>query len=336
MMRRLIVFILVFIFTLKVYATETVSNSLFTIILPDCAKGLYETDIDRYKISVFDKESIKAGFDGFAFGIKAYKNPSDHAVLPGSRKLGELRDKWGRLYDIVLKQPTDVQFDYTKGPKAPKNYEILYDIGDNVEIKGVKGSAYYKGQGMKGKDLYKDILKKHIKAIDEKWDSKRLEKENMSYMYNIMDKDKIGYAYYDTNADGIDELLIGEIARGEWKGVIYDIYTMVDRQPMHVVSGGTRNRYYVCNDVFLCNEYSSGALESGLDVYILVENSIELFPQVSFKYDGYEDKNSPWFISYSSDKKWQKVSEKVFKERKSTFEKYKRFNYTPLSRFIYR
>lgn len=111
---------------------------------------------------------------------------------------------------------------------------------------------------------------------------------------------------------------------------------MVDRQPMHVVSGGTRNRYYVCNDVFLCNEYSSGALESGLDVYILVENSIELFPQVSFKYDGYEDKNSPWFISYSSDKKWQKVSEKVFKERKSTFEKYKRFNYTPLSRFIYR
>ena len=135
------------------------------------------------------------------------------------------------------------------------------------------------------------------------------------------------------NGDGIDDLFIGEIAQGCWKGVIYDIYTMVNRKPVHVISGGTRNRYYVCNDVFLCNEYSSGAAESGWDVYILVENSTELFPQVSFKYDGYEDKNNPWFISYSNDKKWQKVSEKLFKERKATFDKYKRFNYTPLSSF---
>ena len=144
---------------------------------------------------------------------------------------------------------------------------------------------------------------------------------------------KIGYTYYDVNDDGIEELLIGEIAQGDWKGVIYDIYTMVNRKPVHVVSGGTRNRYYVCNDVFLCNEYSSGALESGWDVYILVENSTELFPQVSFKYDGYEDKNNPWFISYSTEKKWEKVPEKLFKERKSTFEKYKRFDYSPLSYF---
>ena len=51
-------------------------------------------------------------------GIKAYKNPADHAMLPGGRKIGELVSKklFGEsvLYDIVLKYPTDVQYDYTK------------------------------------------------------------------------------------------------------------------------------------------------------------------------------------------------------------------------------
>ena len=174
---------------------------------------------------------------------------------------------------------------------------------------------------MKGKDLYKDILEKHLTAIIEKWDSNKLEKENMSYMYNITPKDKIGYAYYDINADGIDELVIGEITEGNWKGVIYDIYTMVDRKPQHVISGGSRNRYYVCDNSFVCREYSSGALESGVDVYNLVENSTELFPQVSFKYDEYENPKNPYFISYSDDK-WENYPKKEFDERKKVFLKY--------------
>ena len=153
----------------------------------------------------------------------------------------------------------------------------------------------------------------------------------MSYMYNLTDK--IGYIYYDINVDGIDELLIGEIADGDWKGVIYDIYTMVDRKPQHVISGGSRNRYYVCDNSFICNEYSSGANESGVRVFNLVENSTELFPQVSFKYDGYTNKNKPWFLSYGSnveEDRWENVDEKTFKERKSVFEKYERFDFIPL------
>ena len=40
-------------------------------------------------------------------------------------------------------------------------------MGENANINGIKGSVYYKNQGMKGKDLYNDILKIHIKAIKE-------------------------------------------------------------------------------------------------------------------------------------------------------------------------
>ena len=308
----------------------TVKNKLFSITLPEELKNLYEIQKEKDKISIYHKDSKYAGFGGFAFGIKAYKNPSAHAVLPGSIKLGELTDKKDNLYDIVLKHPTDVQYDYTKSQKAPDSFKLLYDLGDKVNIKGVNGSTYFKNQGMRGKDLYNDILEKHKTALIEKWDSNKLEKENMSYMYNILPQDKIGYAYYDINADGIDELVIGEIAQGNWKGVIYDIYTMVDRKPRHVISGGQRDRYYVCDNSFVCREYSSGALESGVDIYNLVENSVELFPQISFKYDGYENSKNPYFISYS-DKKWENYPKYEYEERKKVFEKYERFDFIPLN-----
>lgn len=314
-----------------------IKNQLFSIELPEDFKGVYLVKKKKDKIEIFHKESKKEGFGGFAFGIKAYKNPADHAVLPGSKKIGELNDKKGNLYDIVLKHPTDVQYNYTKSSEPPISFKNLYNYGEIVNITGVNGGRYYKNQGMKGEDLYKEILQKHITAITEKWDSQKLEQENMSYMYNVLAKtnkhplDKIGYTYYDVNADGIEELLIGEIADGQWKGVIYDIYTMVNRKPVHVVSGGTRNRYYICDYTFVCNEYSSGALESGMRIYHLVENSNELFPQVSFKYDGYTNPKKPWFISYSNEK-WENVSEEFYNERKEIFDKYERFDFIPLSK----
>lgn len=327
--------------TSDISKSKTVKNRLFSITLPNELNGTYKTEIKKDKICIYHTNSKKAGFGGFAFGIKAYKNPSDHAVLPGSRKIGELKDKKGNLYDMVLKHPTDVQYDYTKSSEAPEDFKKLYDYGDNADIKGINGSMYFKNQGMKGEDLYKAVLQKHIKAVKEKWDSAKLEKENMSYMYNVIIStnkkplDKIGYAYYDLNADGIDELLIGEIADGSWKGVVYDIYTMVNREPKHVTSGGARNRYYVCDDTFICNEYSSGAMENGIRVYILVENSTELFGQVSFKYDGYTNPKKPYFLSYGNEvdeDKWENVSKETFDERKKVFDRYERFDFIPLSK----
>ncbi len=339
-MKKFFILLIICLLSLKVCASESIDtqnntvikNKLFYITIPKNLKKSYEVKKEKDKISIYHKDSKNAGFGGFAFGIKAYKNPSDHANLPGGRKIGELTDKNGDLYDIVLKYPTDVQYDYTKGTNPPDSFKQLYDLGEIVNIKGINGSIYYKNQGMKGQDLYKNILKKHITAINEKWDSTKLEKENMSYMYNIIkEKENIGYTYYDANADGIEELLIGEIAQGNWKGVIYDIYTMVDRKPKHVISGGSRNRYYVCDDSFICNEYSSGALESGVSVYNLVENSTELFPQVYFKYDEYQNSKKPYFISYS-DEKWENVTEEEFDERKKVFEQYERFDFIPLNK----
>ena len=348
-MKKLIIFCLFLslIIQVKAFACDNssddtiIKSKLFALTVPSKLKGTYVVKREKNKISFFHKDSQIAGFGGFAFGIKAYENPADHAVLPGSRKLGELTDRKWTLYDIVLKHPTDVQYDYTKSPEAPDEFKILYNLGENVNICGIHGATYHKAQGTKGEDLYKGILRKHIRAINEKWDSEKLEKENMSYMYNVLAQsnnknllEKIGYAYYDTNADGIDELVIGEIAEGNLKGIIYDMYTMVDRKPKHVVSGWSRNRYYVCDGSFICNEYSSGALESGVRVYALVENSTELYPQVSFKYDGYTNPKNPWFLSYGNEAendKWENVTESKYNERMEVFTDYQRFDFIPLS-----
>ena len=89
---------------------------------------------------------------------------------------------------------------------------------------------------------------------------------------------------------------------------------------------------YLYGDWYYFN--SSGAMESGVRVYILVENSTELFPQVSFKYDGYTNKKNPWFLSYSSEvneDKWENVSKETYNERKKVFDKYERFDFIPLN-----
>lgn len=318
-----------------------VSNGLFSFVLPRKLKKAFVVKKRNNGIFIYDKKSKKEGFGGFAFGVQAFKSPSDYAMMPGGTKVGELVNKKGNLYDIVLSHPTDVQYNYVDGES--KTYSVLYEWGDTPEkdIRGKRGYTYMHRQGTDGSKMYQKVLKKHITAIKEKWDSTKLEKENMSYMYNVIaasDRDPmevIGYTYYDVNADGIEELIIGEIAEGEWQGIIYDLYTMVNRKPQHVLSGGERNRYFVTDDEFICNEYSSGAKESGWLIYVLVENSTELFPQVGFKYDGYKDEKNPWFITYNIDKdEWESVSEETFNERKEVFDRYERFNFKPLSSLI--
>ena len=328
------------VFRLKKHETINISNSFFSFYVPEKLTGLYEVKKTKFGIYMYDKPSKKAGFGGFAFGIQLFEKPSDHAMMPGSKKVGEFEDKKGVIYDVVLHHPTDVQYDYVNQKSA--SYDVLYDYADVVvkNIKPKNNCKYYYQRGAKGKGLYNNILEKHLTAIKEKWDSIRLEKEDMSYMYNVIAlsgksaAEKIGYTYFDINGDGIEELLIGEIADGDWKGIVYDLYTMVNRKPVHVISGGSRDRYYVCDGYFICNEYSGGAYESGMLVYILTENSTELFPQVGFKYDGYTNKENPWFISYDfANDKWQEVDEDFYNQRKSTFDKYERFDYIPLGNY---
>ncbi len=314
---------------------ETFSTKLFSLTLPKDVEGLYTVDVNDHSIMIYEtKASKEGGWGGFAYGFTAEEKPSDYAGSPGTCKLGEITTADGKIYDMVYVSPTDVQSDPEK--EEYKDYVAVANTLETSEasLTGIEGAKYVAGAGTKGEDLYTDILEKYYTAITEKWDPEKLEAENMSYMYaSIPDAlDNTGYFFYDVNCDGVEDLFIGENGEEAFQGVVYDIYTMVDRVPAHVISGGSRDRYYISNELFICNEASGGAAETDWIVYILTENTTKLFSQLAFKYDENTNKKQPWFRTYDYESgEWENITEEEFNDSKETFCDYKKIEYTPFS-----
>lgn len=319
---------------------QEADNEIFDISLPEELDGTYVIESRKNGYYVYDKEAKESGFGGFAFSVFAYEQPSEYAG-GSDMKVGEIKKDDKTLYDIVIGYPSDVQYDYTKyEEEMPESYAKLYN-GKEDFVKTLKSSEgdFEWGAGCKGEDMYSEIIEKHINAIEEEWDSNKLESEEMSPEYNALKVatggdalNSVGYAFYDVNDDGIDELLVGEIAEGDLKGTVYDIYTMVDRVPAHVLSGSARDRYYALGHDLILNEYSSGADDSGWQSYYIEPNTVNLMPQLGIKMDGYENKDKPWFVNFADPEEWENIDEKDFDEYMSRFE-YERLDFTPLSEY---
>lgn len=316
----------------NVITDNVISSDLFEITIPDELSGLFEAEVSEDRINIYHKASREAGFPGLVFAIWARKSPSEYAGGPYYKR-GEILSADGDFYDVVKGEATEVQWDYNQ--EEPEDFEKIYQAAESIieNMTATNGGSFFYGSGMKGEDLYPYTLATFIDALTMGYDAAKL--EEMGYApdyYGIMQQygeeglSKIGYAYADVNVDSIDELFIGDIETG----AIYDIFTMVDRQVTHVISGGARDRYYIYNDSFLCNEYSGGANESGWTLYALENNSTELNAQWSYKYDGYENEENPWFKSYDM-KEWTPITEDEYNEALKQEENHADVGFKPLS-----
>ena len=315
------------------------TSDLFEITIPDDIKGIVDVEVGSDRIDVYHRESKDAGFGGLEFSIWAVEVPKEYAGGPYT-KIGEINGEDGSTYDVVKGEATEIQWDYNT-EEMPDDFAKINDNADKIlaTITGINGYTYLAGAGTKGEDLYGDVLAKYVQAAREGWDANKLEEEDMSpefyYLGSVAEggPDNIGFAYQDINVDGIDELLVGDMADEDGRSVIYDVYTMVDRKPAHVVTGTARDRYYDCDNVFLCNEWSGGAGSSGFDLYGLTANSTELIYQYGYKYDEYENEEKPWFVAYDKDK-YDSISEEEFDAAQSENEsRYVKLDYMPLSEF---
>ena len=69
-----------------------------------------------------------------------------------------------------------------------------------------------------------------------------------------------GYALLDLNGDGTPELVVGGLGTNSFSdGMVYDLYTLVDGQPVQLACSQARSRYYLRADGSLLNEGSNGA-----------------------------------------------------------------------------
>ncbi len=320
-------------------SSNELSNDFISVSIPQELAGTFEAEVTSDEIYIYDKECKEAGFGGLVGSIWTVKSPREYAGGP-YMKVGELSNGDAEIYDVVQGFVTEMQWDYN-AEEMPESYANLENAMESIieNMKGTEGYTFNYGAGMKGEDLYSVVLSKYVKAVKEDWDDEKLESEDMSseffYSLKYAEKDPldiIGYKYADINVDGVDELLVGIDAEDEFKGVIYDVYTMKDHAPVHVVSGTARNRYYLYNGNFLCNEYSDSAFYWGWDLYIVEANSGNMIYQYGYKYDSNENEESPWFVSYDGGDAWESITEEEFKQhRSSDTEGYDRTDYTPLS-----
>jgi hypothetical protein len=296
---------------------DVITTDLIQITIPEGLKGTtYALELDD-RVEIYDKALVDEGWPGLVFSVGV---SSDCDVYCGGMyvKQGEINGEDGTIYNVGKGFASEIQWDYNE-PDMPESYKKLEDAADDIiaNIKGVGGNVFVYKAGTKGEELYPEIIARYVTAINEGWDPNKYVEEDMSSELSVLvanAKDpfsSIGYAYFDINNDGIDELLVADTSGGTLDGTIYDIYTMVDRVPTHVVSGASRDRYYAFGGYAICNEYSGGALEYGSIVSVLTPNTTELFQQYAYKYDGYEDEENPWFTGYS-DGEWEPMSEEDY------------------------
>ena len=120
-----------------------------------------------------------------------------------------------------------------------------------------------------------------------------------SVFYEQQDYQTLGYLIKDVDGNGIDELIFGANTNGwdngSWDGVIFDLYTIADREVDHVLNGWERNRYYLCENGCIANERSSSAFESSRNYYTYSGTELTLVESV--QYNSLQDEEHPWFYS---------------------------------------
>ncbi len=321
------------------------STDLYSITMPEEFKGKFLAYINGNEISFYDKASNEAGFGGYAFSVVA---DVDKNYIAGGMytKVGEIMTSDGQFVDVLKGYPSDVQWDYVTYPdmESAEDYNKLYLATDSIieSIEAKEGNYFMYGAGIKGEDLYFVTLDSFVQACTEGWDAAKFEENDLSPEYGALIQnegekalDKIGYAYRDISSDGVDDLLIGIIGDNNEPSVVYDIYTMVNREPAHVVSGTSRNRCYALEYGGFANVSSGGANENQVALYDIEPGTTNLIQQFTLKYDGYEDEKNPWFVSYDDGATWESMTEEDYTDRlKMTEERYLNLDFKPISDLI--
>ena len=188
---------------------------------------------------------------------------------------------------------------------------------------------------------YTEQIARSHTALSEKWDDGKYFDNDMSalpyYYYEGNPLDNVGFGFVDLDNDGYWELVIGAIQNAEQDPAVFEIWTLVDGEPVMLVQGGSRNRYaleYVEEDNmwYVVNEASNSAFNHATYYLMLNEGEFEVVQGIVF--DASTDEENPWFMTYDMD--WDTSNdEPIDEETANTILESHRKHYTALEYFPY-
>lgn len=182
----------------------------------------------------------------------------------------------------------------TAATEMPAEEEDIVYEGD--------ASSYYIDQ------VYTEQIRRYHTALSERWTEEQYLENGMSplpvYYYEGNPLENVGFDFLDLDNDGHWELVIGAILNAEQDPAVFEIWTLVDGEPVMLVQGGSRNRYvlqYVQEDEmwYIANEASNGAANHA--TYYLMVNQGKLVVTQGIVFDAAADEQNPWFITYDLD-----------------------------------
>ena len=116
--------------------------------------------------------------------------------------------------------------------------------------------------------------------------------------------ENMGFDFVDLDNDGHLELIIGAILGSETDPAVFEIWTLVDGEPVMLAQGNSGNRYvlqHVEEDRmwYVVNECSNSAYSYATYYLMLNEGKFEVMQGIVF--DAAADAENPWFMTYDLD-----------------------------------
>ena len=189
--------------------------------------------------------------------------------------------------------------------------------------------------------VYARQIERYYTPLWELWDAGKYLDNGLSllpsYYCTGNPLDNVGYGLVDLDGDGSLELVIGAILNAEKDPSVFEIWTLVDGEPVMLAQGGSRNRYvlqYVEEDRmwYVVNEGSNGAANSATYYLMLNEGKLDVVQGIVL--DAGADEQNPWFLTHDLD--WDTSNDEPIDEATANaiLESNRKF-YTALELFPY-
>ena len=155
---------------------------------------------------------------------------------------------------------------------------------------------------------YAEQIGRYYTALSEKWDEGKYFENDLSalpyYYYEGNPQENVGFGFVDLDNDGSWELVIGAILNADKDPAVFEIWTLVNGEPVMLAQGSSRNRYvlqYVEEDGmwYVVNEASNSAFNSATYYLMLNEGKFEVIQGIVL--DAMADAENPWFMTYDLD-----------------------------------